>query len=189
MFRPLFMLWLLLATPITLASTMFPEQMSFEDRQLERVGFGTARYAGLIRIYDAALYAPLTNRGTDVLDTDIPKRLEIVYHKSLEADMLAEAALRILERQHGADVVERWQTQIDQLHAAYRNVAPGDRFALAMSPTYGLRLEFNGQEVAHIEDLEFGRLYFGIWLGEQPLSTTLRDALLPTGCCATEGNP
>jgi hypothetical protein len=26
-------------------------------------------------------------------------------------------------------------------------------------------------------------VYFGIWLGEQPLSASLRDALLPATCC------
>ncbi len=168
------------------ASTDFPARLTLENHQLERVGIGAVRYAGLIHVYDAALYAPSDQRSADILDAGIPKRLEIVYHRALDAERMAEAAQRTLERQHGMAMMERWQPHIDRLHAAYRDVARGDRFALAMSPARGLWLEFNGQEVVHIEDVEFGRLYFGIWLGDPPLSASLRDALLPVQCYAAD---
>ena len=61
-----------------------------------------------------------------------------------------------------------------------------DRLALSMAPEHGLWLEFNGREVARINKPQFGRLYFGIWLGDPPLSASLRDALLPGDCCQAE---
>lgn len=168
------------------ASTEFAERITLEDHALQRIGSGTARYAGIIRVYDAALYAPARSARADILDTDVPKRLEIVYHRSIEAELLAEAAQHTLERQHGPDVLERWRSAIQKLHAAYRDVSDGDRFALAVTPGQGVALEFNGREVARIDEPEFGRIYFGIWLGDMPLSASLRDALLPVNCCQSD---
>ena len=171
-------------TPAVAAASAFPERIAVENHQLERIGFGTARYAGVVQVYDAALYAP-SREAADILGGATPKRLEIVYHRSIEAGMMIQAAQRTLERQHGADTLRRWQPQIERLHAAYRDVAAGDRFALATAPGRGLWLEFNGRESVRIADDEFAKLYFGIWLGEEPLSASLREALLPAGCCAS----
>ncbi len=173
----------LLASFGVLASTDFPERIQLENHALQRIGSGTARYGGIIRVYDAALYAPSRSSRADILDTAVPKRLEIVYHRSIEAELLAEAAQHTLERQHGTDVLDRWRYDIQRLHAAYRDVSDGDRFALAVVPGQGVTLEFNGREVARIDEPEFGRIYFGIWLGDEPLSASLRDALLPKNCC------
>ncbi len=175
-----------LIAPATQATTAFPEQITLESQQLQRIGFGSARYAGIVHVYDAALYAPLHNTAAGILDAATPKRLEILYHRPIEATLMVEAAQHVLERQHGTQTLERWQPSIDRLHAAYRDVAAGDRFALAMSPEHGLWLEFNGREVVRIDDPELGRLYFGIWLGDPPLSAKLRDALLPSGCCQVD---
>jgi len=109
-----------------------------------------------------------------------------LYHRPIKAMLMVKAAQHVLERQHGTQTLERWQPSIDRLHAAYRDVAAGDRFALAMSPEHGLWLEFNGREVVRIDDPELGRLYFGIWLGDLPLSAKLRDALLPKECCQAD---
>ena len=175
-----------LTAPTALAVTDFSERLTLENHQLQRVGIGSIRYAGIVHVYDAALYAPLQNTTKNILDAATPKRLEILYHRPIEAKLMVEAAQRMLERQHGTHTLERWQPSIDRLHAAYRDVAAGDRFALAMSPERGLWLEYNGRELVSIEDPEFGRLYFGIWLGDQPLSAGLRDALLPGECCRSK---
>ena len=185
-FMAVLLLFGFLTTSSATASTHFPERITLENQALQRIGLGTARYAGIIRVYDAALYAPATGARADILDTALPKRLEILYHRSIEAKLLVEAALRTLEHQHGSEILVRWQSHLDRLHAAYRDVSAGDRFALEMIPEQGLRLEFNGREVARIYAPAFGRLYFGIWLGEKPLSATLRDALLPVDCCRAE---
>lgn len=165
------------AAPVA-ATSSFPERITLERHELQRLGQGTARYAGIIRVYDAALYAALPQGTADILDQRVPKRLEIVYLRKLEGKVLEQAALHTLERQHGGAALERWQSEIDSLHAAYRDVVPGDRFALAQTPERGLWLEFNGREVARVEAQAFAAVYFGIWLGERPLSDSLRDALL-----------
>lgn len=161
----------------------FPERIALESQALQRVGSGTARYAGVIQVYDAALYAPPRAASADILGATIPLRLEIVYHRPIEAEMMIRAAQQTLERQHGAESLRRWQPQIERLHAAYRDVVAGDRFALTTAPGRGLGLEFNGRELVRIDDAGFAQVYFGIWLGEQPLSAGLRDALLPATCC------
>jgi len=176
----------LLAAPGAQASTSFAEQVSIAEHTLERVGTGTARYAGFIRVYEAALYAPSVSTRAQILAATVPKRLEIVYRRPLEAQLLAAAAAQTLERQHGPESLRHWQTAIDSLHATFPDVSDGDRLALTMVPEHGLWLEFNGREVARINNPQFGRVYFGIWLADPPLSASLRDELLPADCCQAE---
>ncbi|MBU1191399.1 MAG: chalcone isomerase family protein [Gammaproteobacteria bacterium] len=173
----------LLTTTSGRASTGFPERIQLENHELQRIGSGTARYAGIITVYQAVLYAPASTARGNILDTDVPKRLEIVYSRSIEKAHLIEAAEHALERQQTPEILDRWRSTIDELHAAYQDVSAGDRFALVLLPEKGLSLELNGQGLLRIDKPDFARIYFGIWLGETPLSASLRDDLLPTDCC------
>lgn len=180
------MLFGALTIPVTAAMASFPERINLESHTLQRIGIGTARYAGFISVYEAAFYAPSTITRANVLDVGVPKRLEIVYNRSIERKQLIKAAEHALKRQHDTGTLDRWRDAIDRLHASYRDVSAGDMFVLATAPDQGLLLEFNGLEVARIDEPEFARLYFGIWLGDPPLSASLREALLPAGCCLSD---
>lgn len=173
----------LMTVTSVIASTGFPERIQLEHHELQRIGSGTARYAGVISVYQAALYAPASTARGDILDTDVPKRLEIVYSRSIEKAHLIKAAEHALQRQQTPETLDRWRATINELHAAYQDVSAGDRFALVLIPEQGLSLELNGQGLLRIDQPDFARLYFGIWLGETPLSASLRDDLLPTDCC------
>ena len=154
------------------------QRLTAADNQLVRIGQGTARYAGFIPVYDAILYAQADVPADNILEPAVAKRLEIVYRVSLEADKMIMAAERTLARQHSEDQLARWRSEITTLHRSYRDVRSGDRYALVFDPSDGLRLEFNGQKLASVNSAEFAQLYFGIWLGNSPLSDRLRSALL-----------
>ena len=159
------------------SSPAFATQVSDADTTLVRLGQGTAHYARFIPIYDAALYIEQDAAPADVLDPGTAKRLDIVYRVSISASDMISAAERILARQHPEHVLARWRKQIDTLHAAYRDVQSGDHYALVFRPRDGLWLEFNGARLTRIAAAEFAQLYFGIWLGDQPLSERLKHAL------------
>lgn len=177
--------WLLgVASPgatVYASSTAFAAQLHDADTTLVRLGEGTAHYARFIPVYDAALYIDQDAGAEDLLDPGVAKRLDIVYRTSIKASDMITAAERTLARQHSDATLARWREEIDALHAAYRDVQSGDRYALVFQPGDGLWLEFNGEPVTRVPAAEFAQLYLGIWLGDQPLSERLKQALINHG--------
>lgn len=171
---------LCLAAPAALhaRSAEFAPLLNDADTTLVRLGQGTAHYARLVAIYDAALYLETDADPRDVLDPAVSKRLDIVYRVPIKASDMIRAAERTLTKQNSKQVLARWQPQLDALHAAYRDVQRGDRYALEFRPRGGLRLEFNGERVAQVDEPEFANLYLAIWFGEPPLSEPLKRALM-----------
>jgi hypothetical protein len=64
------------------------------------------------------------------------------------------------------------------MNAAYRGVAPGDRYAIAYAPGRGTTLLWNGEERVTIPGADFAAVYFAVWLGDDPLDASLRRQLL-----------
>lgn len=149
------------------------------DTVLELKGTGDVYYARLIHVYDAALYGPAQTPAPELLASGAPACLELVYRVGLDRDKFVLAAERILARQH-ADL-SPLRPRIDALHAAYRDVSEGDRYRLCYTPEVGTELALNDTALIRIEGEDFARTYLGIWLGAQPLSDRLRDALLGGG--------
>lgn len=181
-FTPL-LLALVLALPVqanvvTVGDARFPTVLQNEAGGiLQLKGAGLARYAVFIRIYGAGLYGPEGVPADSLLELGEPKRLDIHYFVDINASDLALAANTILERQLSADALQALKPRIDRLHAAYRSVRPGDRYVMEYLPGRGTVLRLNGERLVSVEGSDFARAYFGIWLGEPPLSRSLRDAL------------
>ena len=76
------------------------------------------------------------------------------------------------------DELDLIQKRLDRINAAYRTVNKGDRSSLSYTPGKGTTLSINQEPIVTIEGEDFARLYFRIWLGEQPISQPMRDALL-----------
>ena len=145
--------------------------------RIEAKGWGVLRYALVMKVYSAALYGPNDVAARDLLNTDVSKRLEIAYFVSIDGPDFAKGANAILQKQLPSERLRRLRSRVDRLHEAYRNVQPGDRYALMYLPGTGTVLELNGEELVQIEGLDFAQAYFGIWLAEPPLSAKLKQAL------------
>ncbi len=156
----------------------FPPGITLEKERLALVGDGTARYARIIPVYDIALYAGAIPESGHLLDPGVPKRLDIIYRVPIRAGDLSRAAEKILSRQHPKDDLEHWWSRINALHDSYRDVQTGDRYTLSYLPQRGVWLEYNGERIISLQDDDFAALYFGIWLGDKPLSESLRLQLI-----------
>jgi hypothetical protein len=167
------------ASVVTVGDARFPTFMQSSDGQvLELKGTGLARYAVVIRVYGAGLYGPEGVPAASLLERGDPKRLEIEYFVDIKASDLTLAANTILEKQLAADDLKALEPRIRQIHDAYRSVTQGDRYVMEYLPGEGTRLSLNGEILVTVEGRDFARAYFGIWLGEEPLSQNLRNALL-----------
>ena len=145
----------------------------------ERLGLrssGTAYYAGVIRVYDAALYAPAGSSSASVVAGTVPRCLVLAYRRDVTRDLIVEAATKVLERQGVASGA--LGAPLERLHAAYRDVRAGDRYRLCHAPGRKAELSLNGEVLAREGGDAFAAAYFGIWLRDGAISETLREALL-----------
>lgn len=141
-------------------------------------GTGLLRYGGLIKVYAAALYCPTDIGQDELLDPSVPKRLELAYFVNLNRENFIEAAEVILEKQHGKSGLAALQPSLDKLHQMFVDVQSGDRYSITYLPGQGLMLERNGQYAGMVADTGLGTAYFGIWLGEPPISPGLKKDLI-----------
>lgn len=157
-----------LRPPASLASVLGPSSL---------VGQGQLRWFGLL-IYDARLWSSRKLSAQDW--SQQPFALELEYQRAFRAGDIARRTLQEIERagELPPAQAERWE---GQLRTLLPDVAPGDRVAGVYLPGKGARFLVNGRSVGEIDDAEFARRFFGIWLGPATSEPGLRDALLGQG--------
>lgn len=106
------------------------------------------------------------------------RRLTFTYTRRLGADTLVEQGMRVLrEGKPEAEIAAR-RERLDKINNAYRDVDRGDRYTFTVIPERGTWLHLNEEEIFFIDDAGFGLWYLNIWLGDNPMSASLRNALL-----------
>lgn len=173
---------LLLALPapsraVTMEGVTFADSVDIEGNAVPLRSVALLRYLRFIKVYVAALYLPPEVKATEVL-ADVPKRLEIAYLVAIGRSDFVKAATTVLEGNLTPAERTELQERLDALHAAYRDVQPGDRYALTYSPGRGTELALNGTPLITVAGADFAHAYFGIWLGRNPIDAQLRRDLL-----------
>ena len=169
-------LWLMFALPALaneadrLTQANFPAQA--QQLELKNQAVLTYLWAD---VYAAALYAPADMRAKPSWDQQKALRLVLYYFRDIDRNDVIKAATATLERQQAN---ARLKPELERLHASFRNIRSGDRYALDVRPGRDLNLEINGQVVFSSRDDELARAYLGIWLAPNGLSESLRDKLL-----------
>ncbi len=111
------------------------------------------------------------------------------YHHAVSVADIVKASWKALDEQYTGAARARLKPKIDALQAAMQDVKPGDRYELTWQPATNegaspqqatLQLIYNGKSLFMSHDAELAQAYFGIWLGEPPLSPKLKTALLAT---------
>ena len=147
------------------------------------VGSGESFYLGIVKLYDAALYAADPADANRILSPDVSKCLHLTYARSLKPGDFIKGALTVLQRQHPPEDLEPVRPYLERFHGAYEQVETGDSYRLCYdAATSTTTLELNGRELISIDSPRFSAYYFGIWLGsDAPLSPSLRMDLLGGG--------
>lgn len=155
----------------------FPRAMERDGARFVLEGAGLFRWARVVKVYAAAHFVGEGAAGAP-LDADAPRRLEIAYHVSIDAEDFGKAADALLAESHPPEAIAALRPRLDRLHESYYDVKEGDRYALTYLPGRGTELALNGRRLVVIEGADFARAYFGIWLGARPIDEGLRDRLL-----------
>ena len=141
-------------------------------------GEGKLTWLGF-HVYDARLYAPARFDLTDPVTQ--PFVLELTYARKLEGKAIAEASRDEIQRLGFAagEPLARWTAQMEKL---FPDVDKGRRIAGVYQPGRGARFYVDGAFAGSVDEPEFARAFFAIWLDPRTRAPRLRDSLLkPAG--------
>lgn len=143
---------------------------------------GDARLAGEGRltwfgfhVYDARLFVP---PGFDARDPSAQRFvLELTYARRLSGRSIADTSRDELARLgYGSESDrERWHRAMERI---FPDVDKGRRIAGVHLPGRGARFYFDGRFAGAIEEAEFARGFFAIWLDARTRAPALRASLL-----------
>ncbi|MGJ8649012.1 MAG: chalcone isomerase family protein [Opitutaceae bacterium] len=168
--------WQLLVLALVVSAIPLPATTQTTD--WEPMGDYRYVYRMFFKLYDATLYATPGASADQVIDADTNFKLQFEYLRSIEKAIILQSAETILEKNLTNAELDSIKSKVARLNVAYTSVDKGDRSALRYESDIGTTLSINGQDILTIEGQEFARLYFKIWLGENPISSSMKSNLL-----------
>ena len=160
---------------VTMAhATPLPAEVSKQLAQPQFAGSSTLKFLGM-RVYDAKLWTAPGFRVEKYADSALV--LELTYQRTLYGKLIAERSLKEMQRGGKLEAAKekRWLAAMEQ---AFPDVKSGDRIVGVHVPSVGARFWHNGTLRAEINDPEFSRLFFGIWLADHTSEPRMRTELL-----------
>ncbi|MDJ0855231.1 MAG: chalcone isomerase family protein, partial [Desulfobacterales bacterium] len=156
------------STTIEVAGFEFDKVHQSARGELPVRGQGLLRYMIFIKAYAGVLYLPDDVDSVQVLDT-VPRRLELAYFHAIKADDFARATTAKMAENVPPAQMGALSARLEAFNALYRDVQPGDRYALTFIPGQGTELSLNGRPLGVIPGDDFAAAVFAIWLGPQPI--------------------
>lgn len=148
-----------------------PPAVQAQQNDLQVLGHGKMRWFGLL-LYDAALWVP-----GGQWQWDRTFALDIRYARPFAGEKLAAASVDEMMRLGYRDArkLAAWR---ERMLAAFPDVRSGERITGVYRPGVGAEFFHDGRLTAAIDDPEFARAFFSIWLDPGTREPKLRAALL-----------
>jgi hypothetical protein len=159
----------------------FPDKVALPDTaktvQLNGVGY---RKKFFVKVYIGALYTEKLARSRDeVVAMDGPNRVVMHFlHEEVSQEKLVAAWNEGFEENLSDENLEKLRPRIDKFNAMFPTVRQGDVIYLDYIPGTGTRVSINGENKGVIAGKDFNNAMLDIWLGEEPASSKLKDAML-----------
>lgn len=156
----------LAAWPLAGLATTGPEAPTAGFR---RWGSGEFRRFGFL-VYEATLWAG----GDDPLRP--PLALKLTYKRNISGRDIADASVKEIRNLGVADDA-RLKGWGERMVGIFPDVRPGDHIVGVQMPD-AARFYFNDRSIGTIDDPDFARAFFAIWLDAKTSAPDLRAALL-----------
>lgn len=140
------------------------------DLTLQKYGTGELRRFGFL-VYEAQLWGG-ANPAVPPIALQLTYKRDIAGVKIVDASVDRMRALGADEQQLAA-----WGAAMNRI---FPDVKPGDQIIGIYRPGAATFL-YNNREIGQINDAEFARLFFGIWLDPRTTEPKLRSRLLQLG--------
>lgn len=179
--RILFLIFLVLSffTGISAATSKgirFADEVTVDGQTLTLHGIGLLKWKYIVDVYLVALYKP-KDLPIEEINANIPKRLEYYFFVDMEASDFQSTGFQLMARNIGEENAQSLIKELEAFNDLYRYVAKGQRYALTYMPGKGLEMALDGKPLGLVEGDEFGSAYLTIWLGPDPVSTSLQKGM------------
>jgi hypothetical protein len=138
---------------------------------LKAQGGGELRYFGF-HVYDGWYWSPV--RGFSL---EHPLALDLHYKRSLDGHAIAARSVDEIAKL-GLGTPEQRARWGEAMRGLFPDVARGDRLTGVSLPPGRARFFHNGRPIGEIDDREFARAFFGIWLDPRTSRPDYRKRLL-----------
>jgi hypothetical protein len=131
-------------------------------------------------IYLASLYLPsLSDDAGAILDADQPRRLQMdMLYSEVEKQKLVDAWNDGFTANHSKEALAPLNERITRFNEMFETLVAGDQVQLDYLPAQGTRVVINGKERGLIPGQDFNQALLKIWLGESPVTRSLKRDLL-----------
>jgi hypothetical protein len=158
----------------TLAGVTLPDTVSAAGKTLVLNGLGL-RSRMMVKVYVAGLYLEQKSAdGAAIVNADTPKRIVLHFVRNVSNTQIRDAIVDGFDP--GAK--QSLKAEIDRFTGAFEAFAPGDEMTITYVPGSGTQLNVKGQDKLTVPGVPFAKALFGIWLGDNPPSASLKSGLL-----------
>jgi hypothetical protein len=168
---------MLCVLPVYAASDAAPSYVQHELTGARLSGQGSFRWFGL-KIYDAALWVEGNEHKADSL-TSAKFVLDLGYARALYGDRIAQSSISEIS-QLGFGTAGQRAVWLEKMKSLFPDVHAGTHISGVYLPSQGARFYLDSKLLGEIDDPEFARAFFAIWLDPRTSAAELRSQLLST---------
>lgn len=167
---------------VQVKSAKFEDTLQVGNQNLVLNGAGV-RVKIIVDVYAAGLYLPNKVRSEGkAISASGAKSMQIVLLRDLTGEKFAEAMVDGFKANNTDADVAKYQAKLEQLRSlmlTFGTVKEGTVINMTSLPGSGLRVFVNGQQKGtEITGDDFYQAMLKIWLGEKPVDSDLKSALL-----------
>jgi hypothetical protein len=137
------------------------------------------------RVYVAALYLPRPVRdAATVLSEETPRSLRLTLLRAASTEQNLDALMGGLVDNNSPHVMQEIAAEVAQflgLLRQAREVPAGTHLGLDYVPGHGTLVTMGGKPLGIIPGATFNQALLKIWLGQEPIQLSLKQALLGQG--------
>ena len=168
------------ATAREIAGVAIADQVSQADGTVLQFNGAGIRSKFVVKVYLAMLYLENPHQESQAVIAD-PGAKQLIMHflyKKVGKEDLVEAWNAGFAGNGSPAQLEALKAEIDSFNVMFAEVKKDERVVLDYVPGKGTIVTINNAEKGIIPGKEFNDLLLSIWLGDKPVTTKLREALL-----------
>ena len=157
----------------------FPPKVKVGSKELQKNGKGLCEWGFFqIDLDHAALY--LEQRSKDakrIVKSDQAKRIHLYFVRDLSTKQLKKAWNAAFKVNAGKEL-PKYAKRVEQLNGMMSDIKDGQSMVFTHKPGVGLHVVIRGQEKGTIKGDDFARMFFTLYLGDNPPDEDLKKGLL-----------
>jgi hypothetical protein len=169
-----------------LAGVTLPDTVEVSGKKLVLNGMGLREATMFkVNVYVAGLYLEnVSSNPGSIVSSDQTKMIVLKFVRDVDRKDIVEAWNKGFKGNATVKLASI-QPQIDRLNSWMSDLDDGDTLVFTYLPGSGVVVEINGQRKGVIDNADFARSLFSIWLGPNPPGSGLKRGMLGRHAGAT----